>query len=136
MANNERVLNKAIEYSDRINHEGTTSWSLADAFVAGFDYSNDKIQLLNTKLAEKEKSLDVAIEYGLEVSKKCFELKDQLNANHIFYELKDTQNKYQSALIDLLMNQVADLTMMSKIELGDDVINEINRLKSLLVKGN
>ena len=35
-------------------------------------------------------------------------------------------------LIELLMNQVADLTMMSKIELGDDVIAEINRLKNII----
>jgi len=35
-------------------------------------------------------------------------------------------------LIDLLMSQVADLTMMSKIELGDDVIMEIQRLKTII----
>lgn len=38
----------------------------------------------------------------------------------------------KDALIELLFNQVADLTMMSKIELGDDVIEEIKRLKGLL----
>jgi hypothetical protein len=38
----------------------------------------------------------------------------------------------KDALIEVLMNQVIDLTMMSKIELGDDVIAEINRLKSIL----
>jgi len=30
------------------------------------------------------------------------------------------------------MSQVADLTMMSKIELGDDVIMEIQRLKTII----
>ena len=35
----------------------------------------------------------------------------------------------QEELILLYENQVADLTMMSKIELGDDVIDEIRRLK-------
>jgi hypothetical protein len=40
--------------------------------------------------------------------------------------------KTQQALIDLLYSQVVDLTMMSKIELGDDVIEEIKRLKSLI----
>ena len=35
----------------------------------------------------------------------------------------------QKELIDLLFSQVQDLTMMSKIELGDDVISEIIRLK-------
>lgn len=38
----------------------------------------------------------------------------------------------QKELIDLLYSQVVDLTMMSKIELGDDVIAEINRLNSKL----
>ena len=38
----------------------------------------------------------------------------------------------QRELIDLLYSQVIDLMMMSKIELGDDVIAEINRLKSKL----
>lgn len=43
-------------------------------------------------------------------------------------------NKEQAkdALIELLMNQVIDLTIMSKIELGDDVIAEIRRLKELI----
>lgn len=35
----------------------------------------------------------------------------------------------QRELIDVLYSQVVDLTMMSKIELGDDVITEIQRLK-------
>ena len=34
----------------------------------------------------------------------------------------------QQQLIDLLYSQIVDLTMMSKIELGDDVIAEIKRL--------
>jgi len=38
----------------------------------------------------------------------------------------------QQQLIELLMNQVVDLTMMSKIELGDDVIAEIHRLKAII----
>jgi hypothetical protein len=38
----------------------------------------------------------------------------------------------QRELIDVLYSQVIDLTMMSKIELGDDVIAEIQRLKTIL----
>ena len=38
----------------------------------------------------------------------------------------------KDALIELLFNQVADLTMMSKIELGDDVIEEIKRLRAII----
>ncbi len=40
--------------------------------------------------------------------------------------------KAQQELIDLLYSQVVDLSMMSKIELGDDVIAEIKRLKGLI----
>ena len=43
-------------------------------------------------------------------------------------------NKEQAkdALIEVLTNQVMDLTIMSKIELGDDVIAEIKRLKKII----
>jgi len=43
-------------------------------------------------------------------------------------------NKEQAkdALIEVLMNQVVDLSMMSKIELGDDVIAEIKRLNDII----
>lgn len=40
--------------------------------------------------------------------------------------------KAQKDLIQLLEIQIMDLTMMSKIELGDDVIKEIVRLKKLI----
>ena len=42
--------------------------------------------------------------------------------------------KAQQELIDLLHSQVVDLTMMSKIELGDDVITEIKRLQNIIDK--
>ena len=38
----------------------------------------------------------------------------------------------QQELINLYEQQIMDLTLMSKIELGDDVINEIKRLKGLI----
>ena len=43
-------------------------------------------------------------------------------------------NKEQAkdTLIELLYSQVVDLTMMSKIELGDDVIEEIKRLRAII----
>ena len=47
---------------------------------------------------------------------------------------KDKQIKTQQELIDVLYSQVVDLSMMSKIELGDDVIAEIKRLKDSLNK--
>jgi hypothetical protein len=38
----------------------------------------------------------------------------------------------KDALIGVLMNQVIDLSMISKIELGDDVIEEIKRLQEII----
>jgi hypothetical protein len=35
-------------------------------------------------------------------------------------------------LIELYESQIEDLTIMSKIELGDDVIEEIKRLKEII----
>jgi hypothetical protein len=43
-----------------------------------------------------------------------------------------TKEEAKDALIEVLMNQVVDLSMMSKIELGDDVIAEIKRLKAII----
>ena len=43
-----------------------------------------------------------------------------------------TKEQAKDALIELLFSQVMDLTLMSKIELGDDVIEEIKRLKSII----
>lgn len=40
----------------------------------------------------------------------------------------------QQELIDLLTSQVVDLTMMSKIELGDGVIAEIKRIREKIKK--
>lgn len=44
----------------------------------------------------------------------------------------ETKIQLQQELINLYESQIMDLTMMSKIELGDDVIAEIKRLKELL----
>ena len=43
-----------------------------------------------------------------------------------------TKEQAKDALIELLFSQVMDLTLMSKIELGDDVIEEIKRLKQII----
>jgi hypothetical protein len=43
-----------------------------------------------------------------------------------------SKEEAKDQLIDLLMGQVADLSMMSKIELGNDVIDEIRRLRSVI----
>jgi hypothetical protein len=43
-----------------------------------------------------------------------------------------TKEEAKDKLIEVLMNQVEDLSMMSKIELGDDVIAEIKRLEEII----
>jgi hypothetical protein len=47
---------------------------------------------------------------------------------------KDETINTQQELIDVLYSQVVDLSMMSKIELGDDVITKIKILKDSLNK--
>ena len=49
-----------------------------------------------------------------------------------YTQVQGKQIKFRDELIELLTNQVVDLTMMSKIELGDDVIAEIKRLKDII----
>jgi hypothetical protein len=43
-----------------------------------------------------------------------------------------TPEQAKDQLIEVLMGQVADLSMMSKIELGNDVIDEIKRLQAII----
>jgi len=43
-----------------------------------------------------------------------------------------TVEEAKTALIELLMEQVVQLSTMSKIELGDDVIQEYNKLKNII----
>jgi hypothetical protein len=57
-----------------------------------------------------------------------------LNGSQIWpsQEQLTAKEEAKSKLIEVLMGQVADLTIMSKIELGDDVITEINRLNRII----
>jgi len=43
-----------------------------------------------------------------------------------------SKEEAKDELIKVLYSQVVDLTMMPKIELGDDVIEEIKRLKTII----
>ena len=54
---------------------------------------------------------------------------DNMNAIEVMRKAADLIET-QRELLDVYESQVADLSMMSKIELGDDVIAEINRLKT------
>lgn len=43
-----------------------------------------------------------------------------------------TKEQAKDELIQVLTNQLVDLTLMSKIEIGEDVIDEIRRLKGII----
>jgi len=43
-----------------------------------------------------------------------------------------SKEEAKDELINVLYSQMVDLSMMSRIELGDDVINEIYRLKKII----
>jgi hypothetical protein len=61
------------------------------------------------------------------------ELENQNKSRILTYNKKTmTKEEAKNQLIEVLTNQVVDLTMMSKIELGDDVIAEIKRLKDII----
>ena len=47
-------------------------------------------------------------------------------------QMISTKMAAQQELINVLYSQVVDLSMMSKIELGDDVIAEIKRLNDII----
>lgn len=60
-----------------------------------------------------------------------------INILHTKEELKKTEMEERKEyakdqLIELYENQIADLVIMSKIELGNDVIAEIKRLKEII----
>jgi hypothetical protein len=58
----------------------------------------------------------------------CFGILDlQLNGINM-----NNKEQAKDQLIELLMGQVIELTMLSKIELGNDVIDEIRRLKQII----
>ena len=45
-----------------------------------------------------------------------------------------SKEQAKDQLIELLTSQVVDLSMMSKIELGDDVIEVSKRLKAIIIE--
>jgi hypothetical protein len=62
--------------------------------------------------------------------KKCLWLAEEIT--DFAEELIINKGKAKDSLIDLLYTQMIDLSLMSKIELGDDVILEIRRLKRII----
>jgi hypothetical protein len=66
------------------------------------------------------------------VYEKDIKLIDRLIQN----EISMTIEQATKALFELYENQIMDLTVISKIELGDDVISEIKRLKNIINEHN
>lgn len=62
----------------------------------------------------------------------------QIGPNGAYEQTDDVtpREKAKDELIKVLWWQVMDLTMMSKIELGDDVIAEVKRLQDIIDKPN
>jgi hypothetical protein len=89
---------------------------------------------------EKRKELMKDREEKITADTRLNRLKDDIQSefNKIkwmideYTQVQHTQIKFRDELIELLTNQVVDLTMMSKIELGDDVIAEIKRLNEII----
>ena len=84
-------------------------------------------------LKEELKDWDVTLNDGLE-NEPYVSDDFQIGPNRAYEHTEDMtpKEKAKDELIKVLWWQVMDLTMMSKIELGDDVIAEIKRLKDLL----
>ena len=70
---------------------------------------------------DNSKKINGVVELLIKLRKEARENKDWTLSDQI-----------RDELIELLTNQVVDLTMMSKIELGDDVIAEIKRLNEII----
>jgi len=72
---------------------------------------------------------------GCKNMKECAQAIELIASGKIKITIKKltmSKDKAKDQLIQLLFTQVVDLSMMSKIELGDDVIAEINRLKKII----
>ena len=83
--------------------------------------------------AEFDKIKWMIDEYTQAQDKKIKKMTEEELQN--FPQMMSSKMAAQQQLIDLLYSQVIDLTMMSKIELGDDVIAEIKRLQDKIKTG-
>lgn len=90
-----------------------------------------------------EEDIRRAFDYGYSIRDSYGDRSDNMTADKyiqylqqsnppISFEREMTKEEAKDKLIELLYSQVVDLTLMSKIELGDDVIEEIKRLKSII----
>ena len=107
------------------------------------DYDNNgpdhfpKFARILTPEEAELKDWDVTLNDGLE--EKPYVSDDfQIGPDGAYEHTDDVtpREKAKDELIKVLWWQVMDLTMMSKIELGDDVIAEVKRLQDIINKPN
>ena len=91
-------------------------------------------------MAKKSKTIEVCVGVGVNqltpeyVTVEIPQLTKKQLAEFELYDTAMSKDEAKDKLIEVLMSQVVDLSMMSKIELGDDVIDEIKRLKAIINK--
>jgi hypothetical protein len=108
--------------------------------VAGYDNNGPEHFPKYAKILTPEetelKDWDVTLNDGLE-NEPYISDDFQIGPDGAYEHIEDTtlREKAKSELINLLLYQIMDLTTMSKIELGDDVIAEIRRLKDIIKIG-
>lgn len=152
---NEEILNLLVDIVNQM--ESKSKWAMeyynasqdknfdmdkytyASGLLTQVNYVKNKIKQAEIKTIEKvmnkinEAGYNEAPKFGPSQNNPPYISDDfQIGPNGA-YEHNETI-KIQQELIDVLYSQVIDLSMMSKIELGDDVIAEIKRLKQLINK--
>jgi hypothetical protein len=89
-------------------------------------------------MAKKSKTIEVCVGVGVNqltpeyVTVEIPQLTKKQLAEFELYDTAMSKDEAKDKLIEVLMTQVVDLSMMSKIELGDDVIAEIGKLKMII----
>jgi hypothetical protein len=89
-------------------------------------------------MAKKSKTIEVCVGVGMNqltpeyVTVEIPQLTKKQLAEFELYDTAMSKDEAKDKLIEVLMSQVVDLSMMSKIELGDDVIAEIGKLKTII----
>ena len=91
-------------------------------------FNDEESEKLKELTRQSEERMKISQKHGEELDKILREMKVDTDPTRVI--------KMQEELINVLEGQVADLTMMSKIELWDDVIGEIRRLKEALREAN
>lgn len=123
------------------NNESAVRWLISklSGILPTQTYSNIKEHADNAIRLEREQIIKAATYdpfLGTMPTRVGIDYYDQMFVEHdsqvLNGEYFDRRTQLQQELINLYESQIMDLTMMSKIELGDDVIAEIKRLKDLI----